>query len=424
MRSLYLSLALVMAATLSLTLLAFDIISRDLERQYIVPVFEAMDEFELDSARAAFQQGGRTSVAAYMQALDRKFGPDHYLLDVRGVDVASGRDLRAFLPSPPADRSRGFIGKRYIVTRKASDGQYWLLSVGPQKDLGLQFSPYAKVAICATLVVSVAGALGIVLPIRRLTATVRQFGSGELASRAGSRRHDEIGVLARSFNDMADRIERLVKSERRLLQDISHELRSPLARLKLAIRLARTAPDLDQALDRVEREAEHIAALTAELVETVRAEGETHAIRRENVNLQTLILEAVENCNADARRAVRCDVPAGDIQCDPTLLRRTLENVVCNAIAYSPAESPIDIAGSRNVQAIIISIRDYGAGVPDDDLEQIFAPFHRVDESRAAASGGIGLGLAIARNAIHLHGGTIVAQNAGPGLRITVTLPQ
>jgi len=423
-RSLYLGMALVMAATLSLTLLAFGIISQQMERQYIVPVFEAMDELQLDSARAALQTGGTTSVAAYMKALDRKFGPDHYLLDARGVDVVSGRNLGGFLPPRPADRSRGFVGKRFVVTRKASDGQYWLLSAGPQRDTGLQFSPYALVAICATAALSVAGAFGIVLPIRRLTAHVQQFGRGELSSRAYFRRRDEIGVLARSFNDMADRIERLVRSERRLLQDISHELRSPLARLKLAITLARTAPDLDRALDRVERDVEHIAGLTAELVETVREEGEVAAIRRENVRLQELVLAAAENCNAESQRAIRCDLPNGEIACDRMLMGRALENIVRNAIAYSPAETPIDISALVDVSGTSISIRDYGPGVPDDDLERIFAPFHRVDESRHAASGGIGLGLAIARSAIHLHGGTIVAQNASPGLRVTITLPQ
>lgn len=424
MRSLYLGMALVMAATLSLTLLAFGVISQEMERHYIVPVFEAMDDLQLDSARAAVESGGAKAVAGYMNALDGKFGPHHYLLDARGTDVVSGRNLGWFLPSAPADRSRGFVGKRFVVTRKSGDGHYWLLSIGPQKSPGLQFSPYALVAVCATAVLSVAGALGIVLPIRRLTATVRQFGRGELASRARSRRRDEIGMLARSFNDMADRIERLVKSERRLLQDISHELRSPLARLKLAVTLARTAPDLDRALDRVERDVEHIAALTAELVETVREEGEARAVRQENVRLQTLVLAAVENCNTNAQRAIRCDLPDGDIACDRALLGRALENIVRNAIAYSPTASPIDIAASLDADRTTISIRDYGPGVPDEDLDRIFAPFHRVDESRDAASGGIGLGLAIARSAIHRHGGTIVAHNAGPGLRIAITLPQ
>jgi len=158
-------------------------------------------------------------------------------------------------------------------------------------------------------------------------------------------------------------------------------------------------------------------------VETARTEGETHAIRREDVPLQSLVLAAVENCNIDSQRAIRYHLPAGEIVCDRTLLGRALENIVRNAIAYSPAGSPIDIAGSVDVEGTRISIRDYGPGVPDDDLERIFAPFHRVDEARDPASGGIGLGLAIARSAIHLHGGTIVAQNASPGLRIAITLP-
>jgi len=420
MRSLYLGVALAMLGTLSLTLLAFGLISDAMDRTYLVPVFEAMDQLELESARTALASGGRSALGAYMTRLDSRFGTDHYLVDARGTDVVSGKNLAAFLPVPPADRSRGFIGGRFVVTSKAADGRYWLLSVGPQKERQWPFTPYALVAIGMTAVLSLAAAVGLILPVRRLTHTVQQFGRGELTSRAQSRRRDEIGALARSFNEMADRIERLVTGERRLLQDISHELRSPLARLKLAIRLARTAPDRSAALDRVERDVDRLAALTAELVEMAR--GEMRSLQLEKVNLRGLIEEAVEDCNAEPPRDIRCDIRLdGDIACDRELLRRAIENVLHNAVRYSPG--PIEIAASRDGSGATISIRDFGPGVPDSALDRIFAPFYRVDEARDAAGGGIGLGLAIARSAVHLHGGTITAHNADPGLRVDITLP-
>jgi signal transduction histidine kinase len=413
-----------MLGTLSLTLLSFGLISDYMDRKYVLPVFEAMDQLQLESARTALAGGGRPAVTVYMAELDRKFGPGHYLVDAHGTDIVSGRNLASFLPPPPGDRSRGFLHGRFVVTQKAADGQYWLVLAGPQKERQRLFAPYALVAIGMTALLSLAAALGIVLPVRRLTKAVQQFGRGELASRARFRRRDEIGALARSFNEMADRIERLVTGERRLLQDISHELRSPLARLKFAIKLARTAPDRDVALDRVERDVDRITALTAELIEMVRVEGETRSLQLEKVELGQMIQEAVEDCNTEPPHDIRCDVRLGrEIACERELLRRAVENVLRNAIRHSPDRAPIEIAAEQRAGNTTVSIRDHGPGVPEEDLDRIFAPFYRVDEARDAASGGIGLGLAIARSAIHRHGGTITAHNANPGLRVDITLP-
>ena len=372
MRSLYFGVALAMLGSLLVTLLAFGLISDSMDRKYIVPVFEAMDQLELESARAALANGGRTALGAYMAGLDCKFGTGHYLVDGRGTDIISGRDLEGFLPVPPADRSRGFIDGRFVVTRKAEDGRYWLVSSGPQKDQQWPFTPYALVAIGMTGVLSMAAALGIIWPVRRLTKAVHHFGRGELTSRAKFHRRDEIGTLASSFNEMADRIERLVTGERQLLQDISHELRSPLARLKLAIKLARTAPDRDAALDRVERDVDRVAVLTAELVEMTRAEGEACSLQREKENLSQLVQELVEDCAPqDARCDIRLDI---EVACDRELLRRAIENVLRNAVRHSPDTSPIDVAVSQGAGGTTISIRDFGPGVSDDGLERIFAP--------------------------------------------------
>lgn len=424
MRSLYVSLTLAMLVTLSLALGAFGLISGYMDRTYIVPVFEAMDQLELDSARAALTRGGKPALDAYMAGLDRQFGTGHYLAGADGRDIVSGRDLSAYLPPPPADRSRGFIGARFVVTRKSADGGYWFVSAGPQKEQQSPSRLYALVAIAMAVLLSLAAALFLIRPLRQLTGAVQRFGRGDLAARAPSRRRDEIGLLARAFNDMADRIARLVTGERRLLQDISHELRSPLARLKLAVRLARTAPDRDAALDRIERDVDRIAALTGELVETARLEGEVQALQRETMALGQLIGEAVEDCYMAPPHDIRCAVaPDGAIVCDPALLRRAVENVLRNAIRHAPPDRPVEITAQCRAGEARIAIRDHGPGVPDDALERIFAPFYRVDEARDAASGGLGLGLAIARSAVERHGGTITARNAHPGLCVEIVLP-
>jgi signal transduction histidine kinase len=359
-----------------------------------------------------------------MIELDRRFGTSHYLVDAHGIDAVSGKSLAGLLPAVPDDHSRGFFRGRFIVTRKSGDGRYWLVSVGRRKEQSLPFGPYALVAIGMALALSLAAAFGIILPIRRLTQAVRRFGRGELAIRTAFHRRDEIGTLSRAFNEMADRIARLITGERRLLQDISHELRSPLARLKLAITLARTAADREGALDRVERDVDRITALTADLVEMARMEGEARALEPEWIDLGDLLREAAEDCNIARTAAIHWQLrQEGEIVCDRELLRRAVENILRNAIRYSPPEAPIDIATINRAGTVVISIRDRGTGVPENELEQIFTPFYRVDEARDTRNGGLGLGLAIARNAVLRQGGAITAHNANPGLRIDVTLP-
>jgi len=423
-RSLYVSVTVTMLVTLSLTLICFGLISDYMDRRYIVPVFDAMDQLQLESAQAALAGGGKPRLRSYMTALDRRFGTSHYLVDARGADLVSGKDLSGLLPPPPQDHSRGFIGNRFVVTRRTADGRYWLVSAGPQKEQGPGFNPYALVAIAGAVAVCLAAALGLVWPIRRLTQAVRRFGKGDLSIRAGIHRRDEIGALARAFNEMADRIERLITGERRLLQDISHELRSPLARLKLAIRLARTAADRDAALDRVERDVDRITALTSDLIEMARMEGEARALQPETADLAQLLRQAVEDCSIGPAPQIDWRLQfKGEIVCDVELLRRALDNVLRNAIRYSPPGSQIVVATQIEGGKVTIAVRDYGTGVAEDELERIFAPFYRVDEARDAQSGGLGLGLAIARSAVLRQGGVIAAENAHPGLRVSISLP-
>jgi two-component system sensor histidine kinase CpxA len=271
-------------------------------------------------------------------------------------------------------------------------------------------------------------AVFVVLPIRNVTATVERFGQGDLSARTKLWRRDEIGGLAQSFNDMAERLERLLVSERRLLEDISHELRSPLARMKLAVKLARTSTDPSTALDRVEREVNRIEALTSEIVEVTRLEGDPRLLKLEFVSLGELVQEAVSDCRGEVEPRecnIRVDAQfSGSVFCDRELLRRAVDNLLRNAIRYSPEHSPIDVLLDQNTRNVIIAVRDYGLGVPDKSLSQIFKPFFRVDEARGMDSGGVGLGLSIVKRVVHLHHGTVAAHNAYPGLSVEINLPR
>lgn len=428
MKSLYTWIVLAMVATASLALLAFTMISNGIQRTYVEPVLQAMDGLELESARDALHADGPAAAARYLARLDKTFGTRHYLLDGSGVDVVS-RDNRAeWLPHSPVTVSRGFVGARFVVTHRSQDGRYWLLSVGPEEEHGMQFLPYYYVVIGVSAVLCLLAALGVVLPMRRLANVMRRFGRGELAARSQWRRRDELGTLGRAFDEMADRLERLLVSERRLLQDVSHELRSPLARLTMAVKLARTAPEPAAALDRVGRHLDRLTSLTAEIVEMVRIEGDPQAQRWEPVGLGELVAEVVADCGAEAEPRA-CEVRisgrvAGAVTCDRELVRRALENVLRNAMRFSPQGSGIEVELRETAAWAGLTVRDYGPGVPAADLERIFEPFFRVDESRDSDRGGIGLGLSIARRAVTLHGGRIRARNAGPGLMVALELPR
>jgi two-component system sensor histidine kinase CpxA len=273
-------------------------------------------------------------------------------------------------------------------------------------------------------------------PVASLRKAARHLSDGDLTARVGppvSRRRDELGDLARDFDGMAERLEALVDSQRRLLRDVSHELRSPLARLEVALELARNKAGeaAERPLDRIEREAHRLDSLIEQLLALDRLESGQMTPASEDVNLGALLEEVAADARYEARRAGR----KVELQAEPgvrisgstDLLRSAFENVVRNAVAYTrdgttvevecrlePAEEPV----------AVIEVRDRGPGVSEKDLEHLFEPFYRVAEARDRQSGGIGLGLAITARAVRLHGGTIAARNRPDGgLEVTVRLP-
>jgi two-component system sensor histidine kinase CpxA len=263
-------------------------------------------------------------------------------------------------------------------------------------------------------------------PLRSMQKTVERFGKGDFSARVRSRRGDELGQLGRTVDQMAERIDLLLKSQRRLLQDISHELRSPLARLGVAVELARGGGDPTTALNRVEREADRLNTLVGELIQVTRAEGDPAGLATESVQLDDLVRVILDDVHieADKRQVIiRADIAEAEFEGSPELLRRAIENIVRNAIRYSPEGTQVDVSLLRMDQFFRISVRDYGSGVPEESLPSIFDPFYRVEKDRGRTSGGVGLGLAIAKRAVELHHGTMQATNAHPGLRVEIDLP-
>jgi two-component system sensor histidine kinase CpxA len=236
-----------------------------------------------------------------------------------------------------------------------------------------------------------------------------------------------LGQLASSFNQMADRIQTLLAAERRLLLDISHELRSPLARLGVAVELARSGQDREHMLDRIQKEADRLNELVAELLQVTRVEGDPSMQKSETVPLDELLADIVYDSLLEAK-AKDCTLllkapVAVTLNGDEELIRRAVENVIRNAIRYAPSGTPIDIQLKKTGDLAEICVRDHGPGVPEESLPRIFDPFYRVDSDRNRLSGGLGLGLAIARRSVELHKGKLTARNANPGLLVSIELP-
>jgi two-component system sensor histidine kinase CpxA len=385
--------------------------------------------FQLEEARAAYETGGRPALERFLDNVEQIYHAKGILTDEQGRDMLTGEDRSAMIRRARRRSAVPFIWVGpSMIARHADDGRYWFFFIVPGERPGAWFlTPEHLFMMGAAVLLCYWLAYHLTSPVRDLQKAVERFGRGNLSARVGSTRRDELGQLARTFDRMANRIETLLAAERRLLLDISHELRSPLARLGVAVELARSGDNLDSALDRIQKESDRLNTLVGQLLQVTRAEGDPSSLRREAVRLDELVQQLVNDSTIEAAKhgcELRYDKPGPvAVQGDPELLRRAVENVVRNAIRYSPPQSAVEVSLVRNNGRAILDIRDHGPGVPDDALPRIFDAFYRVDSDRNRVSGGIGLGLSIARRAIELHKGKIRARNAHPGLDVEMELP-
>lgn len=271
-------------------------------------------------------------------------------------------------------------------------------------------------------------------PVRKLRAATQRLATGDLTSRAPAGDKgwgDELGDLVRDFNQMAERIERLVTAQKQLVRDISHELRSPLARLGVALGIARrnSPPGASAALDRIEREAERLNEMIGELLTLSLLESGSGNFEKTGFDLNEMIEEVVRDADfeatAGARRVEFFAAARLMLQGNREMLRRALENVVRNGVRYTEEGTSVEVCLDReDTRQAAIRVRDHGPGLPEEALGEIFRPFYRHAEARDRQSGGTGIGLAITERAVGLHGGAVDAANAdGGGLVVTIRLP-
>ncbi|MEO8464615.1 MAG: ATP-binding protein [Gammaproteobacteria bacterium] len=287
-----------------------------------------------------------------------------------------------------------------------------------------------SIAILASAIMSVLLARYLSSPIMRLQKASRALAAGALETRVGrpfNRRSDEVGTLARDFDAMAERIQALVTAKETLLRDVSHELRSPLARIRMALALAqrRAGAQAQSDLDRIEREAEKLDALIGQVMTLTRLRTAS-APRRESVRLDQLVGEVVDDARFE-HPASRVELTTSgpiEVRGDADGLKSAIENVVRNALIYGDPGQPVQVEATSSADEALVRVLDRGPGVPDSELSRIFEPFYRTDKSRDHQKGGQGIGLAITTRVTELHGGSVTARNRnGGGLEIDLKLP-
>jgi two-component system sensor histidine kinase CpxA len=449
MRSLFFKIFLSfwISTILILTILALTAESRrsaDVHEAFL-NMFSSVTSVNGYSFAEAYENQGCAGLRQQQSALEQTAHLQSFLLDSNGNPicgqspnpVAKGAAIRAAEDGTvvfvPTDRPR--IGARRIVT--GSGHSYRFVLIWPRPDF--RFFTWAALQRLI-IAVSVSGLVCFLLaryltaPITRLRTAAQKIAEGDLTARAGSKtgRGDEVGQLVFDFNHMAERLEILIGAQQRLIRDISHELRSPLTRLVLALGLARQSDVPNPAaLDRIEKETERLNEMIERLLTLSRLESATEAPPKTMVSLTDLVETVTADVEIEAK-ARNCQVSYSaprdyTLAANFELLRSALENVVRNAIRHTAEGTTVEISAERTQSTspmeVIIRVRDHGPGVPETELQKLFRPFYRLDVAREH-TGGVGLGLTIAERAVKLHGGSIRATNAqSGGLILELRLP-
>ncbi len=405
----------------------------------------------LRASRDILRRDGRTAALEYVKRIEETTETRMYVFDGEGNEVR-GRAV----PDPVVQlRQRALehrgtqfgLGRMYVVAAQGEEGPdgapYVFVAERRDYQVGQLYPSGRSIALRYAAALAAAGVICYILtrylagPLVRLRAATQRLASGDLSVRMGDvvgRRRDEIGGLARDFDRMAEQVELVMSNQRNLLRDISHELRSPLTRLNVALELTRKSEGgrTETGLNRIEREAQRLNELISQLLSLARLETGIEGIPPEPVDLSALVYEIAADADFEARQG---DCGARVSYCEPCtttgvmlLLRSAIENVVRNAVCHTTEGSDVEITLAPDVTGggsqAVIRVRDHGDGVPPEMLTEIFRPFHRVEGARNRETGGAGLGLAISKRAVQAHGGTITAANADDGgLIVEIRLP-
>jgi len=412
----------------------------------LVPVaHEKLDRMNayLHTTRGLIQAGDMAAVRQIIGTVDDQIHAAPYVIDSHGKDLLGrqiGPELWSQIQAAPQQldlvEARGGLGALQRVTTK--DGSVVTVfapaaavrtALGKAADEPLPsfWFPILATALISTLFGAVM-AWYVSKPIRTLQWALQRLAAGELDTRVKAqmgRRRDELAELGADFDRMAQRMQMLVGAQQRLLHDVSHELRSPLARMEAAIGLARQQPERILAMqERVERESIRLNGLVGELLTLARLEADVAQAPHERIDVVDLLVEVCDDARFEARASNRELVftTNGGYVADVIgeLLYRAFENVVRNAVKFTLEGTVVSVVAEASSAGLVVTVSDQGPGVPQEAHLQMFEPFQRVGD---AGVDGFGLGLTIAKRAIEMHGGRIEAQAAaGGGLSVRISL--
>jgi len=391
-----------------------------------------------DMAAATLAHGGVEALRSWMKEVESRRPLQVFAVDEGGRDVLGREVPPTTLAAARELVEHGEPGARRVAAR---GGQSYLVFVtrapgGPRPPPRPPGRPpiapweFIVIGIATSLAFSALLAWYLTRPIRNLRWAFDAAAAGRLETRVSplmGRRRDEIADLGRDFDRMALQLQKLVSAQRRLLHDVSHELRSPLARLQAAIGLARQEPaKVEPSLERIEREASRLDQMVGEVLALARLEGGTATRPKERVDLAYLAANIAEDARFEAEAAGRAlrfhaegDAP---VMGDADLLHRAVENVVRNAVKFTREGTTVEVNVRTTKSSAILTVTDQGPGITSAELAKVFDPFYRGEAGNGTP--GFGLGLAIAQRAIDTHGGTIRAANApAGGLQVTIELP-
>ena len=393
-------------------------------------------------AAQRFEQTGTAGVAQLLDSLSLPHRSRFWLLDGSGNEL-TGRIVpdRILQAAATADRQEGLYHSyeaNVLAARVTTDrGQYRLIAELTPPPLSERIPGdllwTLKLGTIFSAIICLLIAHYLTKPIERMRDATHELARGNLDIRAGENlgnRQDEIADLVRDFDIMAGELRNQIQSERNLLSGVSHELRSPIARIRLALALASTADDRERAemLDRIEQDTIQLDSMLERILTVARLESGQQKPKIEPLSLNDVVDEVLHDANFEAAATGATITFHGNSEVkmngDASLLRSAFENVVRNAVFYSGQGGKIAVSLEKTDGAAVISVRDNGPGVPENALPLLFKAFYRVDDSRGANTGGMGLGLAIVRNAVAIHGGSVSANNLSPhGLEVQLRLP-
>lgn len=372
-------------------------------------------------------------IASFFHVDIAAYGADGKPIAMAGESPPKPRDTAAVKPLRSGVHYLDKPRPTWVAPIPGLPGATMVVSSHPRSFSLARAGTFLAVALLALALLTIPFAILMTRPLAHLADAARRFGDGDMEARSGLKRRDELGELSRVFDEMADRVAGMVRNQRQLLFDVSHEMRTPLARMRVALDLAAEG-DVEKArryLDEIRTDVEELDRIVGDVLASARlavsGNGGDIPLRREAIDPADVLAWAAERFRL-GHPGRQLDLQVTErlptVQADPELLRRAIDKLLDNAGKYSDAPTPVTLTASVEDGALVIEVQDQGIGVDPEDLPRLFVPFFRTERSRHRRPDGVGLGLPLARRLVEAHGGKVdFRSQVGQGSTVTVRLP-